>query len=166
MFKEAQHIYEYFKSIAEPCKPWQLYQDISIVGDRQIKYRAHISPCSYAVAFPVDGNNGLLPDCSGNRKCDKIFLIKRPDGLCHACFLEMKSGRDIAHAVSQLIATLNDSLFNSEDFRVREGIVVHGSSIPKSRPGGDWARLQRNFMSQTQCNLRKVRHNCPDYIKL
>lgn len=155
-----RELYDRYCELSRPDKEWQYYDSISTTGDNNVRYKAEFTQRIHAAVFDVDGK--LLKD-EGERKCDKVLLAECPGtASCYACFIEMKAGRNIERAGSQLENTIRNELFRASNFVRREAVLVCGS-MPKNKPGGEFQQIQRRLMA-LKCPLRRQRSGETDRI--
>lgn len=144
-----------------PSLEWSRRKCISI-SENNVRYTAEVIGGRDSAAYQIDG-------CviAGNElKCDKLVLSVDAAADCGtAVFVELK-GRDVAHAIKQLEATLCHPFFRplpgkKDKGRVRARIVTPGCG-PASASRAELEKAKVDFIRKYNCDLRTLKSQQKD----
>ncbi|MCM1452574.1 MAG: hypothetical protein NC102_09950 [Clostridium sp.] len=139
-----------------PSQTWQTRSIVSVSENGKTYILPLVPPKSSAV-FQIDGN--IIKDGS---KCDKLVIVSEPH-IGAAVFVELK-GKDIAHAIDQLEATIINNHFCHKAQRgdiLRARIVTSGCG-PASSSQKILADAKIRFLKRYCCDLRVLKNRQPD----
>ena len=116
------------------------------------------------IDYTVDGV--LIPATTvGERKCDRLLLVKLADGHWVRVFIELKA-TDVEHGLKQLVKTVKHDLFKS----CGKGEKQVARLVVKSMPSGKNNPIVEKFKSKLvglKCPLKTFKPNQPeDFEKL
>lgn len=130
----------------------QGYSERTIIAVKENgkKYSIKMSrPCKSAV-YQIDGV--VIKE---GRRCDKLILFESSDkGEWHEVFVELK-GKDIAHAIDQIEATLANDLFRDCSGAKRWARII-GRNIPRNTSNSNLTRAKIKLFRIYNCDLRAV----------
>lgn len=139
-----------------PEQPLMLRKLIS-VKEKGKKYILSFVPAKESVAFQVDGV--ILKE--GDR-CDKLIVAIYDDNREAVVFVELK-GRNIAHAIDQLEATLKHSMFDHKNVIKRKACIV-GQCVPRNTGNSVVEKARIRFGKMYNCHLKAFSSSSNDVI--
>lgn len=130
-------------------RPQQTLQErkVIVVKENGKEYRLTLEPPKPCVAYQVDGY--IVKE--GN-KCDKLVLAVMDADRWVETFVELK-GRNIEHAIKQLEATIQNSVFANPTIAEKRARIV-GQSIPRCNGSSVVERARKKFKTMYKCDLR------------
>lgn len=131
------------------------------VGEKGQSYHVTFSSALMSAVYAVDG--GIIKD-NHVLKCDKLILGAIKETKWLELFVELK-GRDIAHAIEQVEATIRNSLFNDVNIGMRHARIV-GRSIPRSTGNSVTEIAKKRFIRQYNCRLELKTGPAKEILKI
>lgn len=114
---------------------------ILVTAENGKRYELQISNDKESVLYQVDGNI-----ITTGERCDKLVLVKlsnQPEQWAEI-FVELK-GRDVGHALTQLIETIKRPIFKHQTNVVKRARVV-ATSFPTNKSNPDIEYKKRELM--------------------
>lgn len=133
---------------------------VMVTAEEGKKYTLAIADEKESVLFQVDGEiirKGL--------RCDKLILVK----LCAEqgneewaeIFVELK-GKDVAHAIEQLKATIVNKIFKHESNKIVRARIV-AASFPANKSNPIMEKAKQEF-AKMHCDLRGIENGRIDRV--
>ena len=152
----AKNIYEQLSASYSTELVFQQRKNFSF-SEKGKRYHCELTDACYCAGFQVDGN--IITE---GVRCDKLAVIEKGNNRWTEIFVELK-GSDIMHAVEQLEATAQCSVFQHKSVNRRLARVV-GHSFPsyKSDPRVEKAKIR--FLQRHHCELRYLKSDQKDVV--
>lgn len=122
-------------------------------------YRLNLTERLSSAVFAIDGHitTGDAP------RCDKLVTIDIDPDRCAEIFVELK-GRNVAHAIEQLEASLRNPTLSHPSVKERRARIV-ARRIPANSGSSPLTRAKIRFMADYRCDLRALNSGAPDTFR-
>lgn len=132
-----------------PCEqPWKERRTVSVKENGK-RYSATFGQPQQSAVYKVDG----CVISRDSRCCDKLILYRVRDEYL-GILVELK-GKDLNHAITQVEATLDHSVFSAHRRAIPRARIVCGN-IPRNTGNSRLEKSKIQFLRRYGCDLRTV----------